>query len=406
MDQSFIDREKELFKLNAKLNAKSKKIDPSSIIAAATSSTLSISTTTKIKGKTVQIHTTNSNFNYYEEQPSDEQQQQKHLELMCKKMNITNQPVKKPQEIVYPLFNRHAHKQQQISRRVDIHMPNASLMSDGNADAEETDIKSIKTETAVDSFKNESLLTHCTDESSAVPPVDPIIPHILNMPLPPPPNSTDIIPKCIEKKISNDGLLKFLKSKVVLLQTELENTQRHNDTLEKENTKQSKKVKKLTGQLDKANSKLESLESSLKSLQEKNAEHEQSLKDKDAIISELNRELSTMKEELRELNHNHQVMEKRMLKTQEDHDMMKSKYESYKDIEIIMRESAKEEKIAYEEKIKKLRKGRLDLLKAYKQNIILIDNLRRQNLCLEKAKALEIAEKEFLKVLDWNFTDK
>lgn len=207
MDQSFIDREKELFKLNAKLNAKSKKIDPSSIIAAATSSTLSISTTTKIKGKTVQIHTTNSNFNYYEEQQSDEQQ--KHFELMCKKMNITNQPIRKPHEISYPLFNRHALKQQQISRRVDIHMPTASLMSDGNADAEETDMKSIKTETAVDSFKNESMVTHCSDDSSAVPPVDSIIPHILNMPLQPPPNSTDIIPKCIEKKISNDGLLKY-----------------------------------------------------------------------------------------------------------------------------------------------------------------------------------------------------
>lgn len=72
----------------------------------------------------------------------------------------------------------------------------------------------------------------------------------------------------------------------------------------------------------------------------------------------------------------------------------------------IMRESAKEERIAYEEKIRKLRKGRMDLLKAYKQQIILIDNLRRQNVCLEKAKVLEIAEKEFLKVLDWNFADK
>jgi hypothetical protein len=45
-------------------------------------------------------------------------------------------------------------------------------------------------------------------------------------------------------------------------------------------------------------------------------------------------------------------------------------------------------------------------LKAYKQQIILIDNLRRQNVCLEKAKTLEITEKEFLKVLDWNFADK
>lgn len=71
-----------------------------------------------------------------------------------------------------------------------------------------------------------------------------------------------------------------------------------------------------------------------------------------------------------------------------------------------MHESAKEEKIANEEKLRKLRKGRMDLLKAYKHQIVLIDNLRRQNICLEKAKALEIAEKEFLKILDWNFADK
>lgn len=67
-----------------------------------------------------------------------------------------------------------------------------------------------------------------------------------------------------------------------------------------------------------------------------------------------------------------------------------------------MRESAKEERVEFEEKTKKLRKGRSDLLKAFKQQLIYIDNLRRQNICLEKAKALEISEKEFLKVLDWN----
>lgn len=67
-----------------------------------------------------------------------------------------------------------------------------------------------------------------------------------------------------------------------------------------------------------------------------------------------------------------------------------------------MRESAKEERVEYDEKIKRLRKGRLDLMKAYKQQLVLIDNLRRQNVCLEKTKALEITEKEFLKVLDWN----
>lgn len=69
-----------------------------------------------------------------------------------------------------------------------------------------------------------------------------------------------------------------------------------------------------------------------------------------------------------------------------------------------MRESAKQERVEYEEKINKLRKGRMDLMKAHKQQLLLIDNLRRQNICLEKAKALEITEKEFLKVLDWNLS--
>lgn len=36
----------------------------------------------------------------------------------------------------------------------------------------------------------------------------------------------------------------------------------------------------------------------------------------------------------------------------------------------------------------------------------MIDNLRRQNICLQKAKMIEITEKEFLKVLDWNFDEK
>jgi hypothetical protein len=62
------------------------------------------------------------------------------------------------------------------------------------------------------------------------------------------------------------------------LQTELEAGKRLNDTLEKENTKQLKKIKKLTMQTDKSNIKIETLESSLKSLQEQHMIAEASLK--------------------------------------------------------------------------------------------------------------------------------
>ena len=72
----------------------------------------------------------------------------------------------------------------------------------------------------------------------------------------------------------------------------------------------------------------------------------------------------------------------------------------------ILRDSAKQEQIQVEEKFRQLRIGRMNLLKSYKQQIIIIDNLRRQNTCLQKSKMIEITEKEFLKVLDWNFDEK
>jgi len=211
MDQQFIEREKELFKLNAKLNAKSKKIAPS------TTNVLPSVLTIRPQ-KSVQIHTANNNFNYYDEAllkdglaSAEEQQQQQQFELLCKKINITNLPSKKPQEIVYPFFHRQMTKQQ--CRRVDIHMPTGSLMSDGKAD-EYSDIKLIKTETAADvetsSLKNESLITRHSDDTSAVPPCTQptVVETLLNKQLPPAPIATDIVPKYIEKKISNDGLLK------------------------------------------------------------------------------------------------------------------------------------------------------------------------------------------------------
>lgn len=191
MDQLFIEREKELFKLNAKLNAKTKKIQTNPIL--------------KVPAKTVQIHTANNYFNFYEEPgPTKNDSIQESLELRCKKITITNPPVKKPQEIVYPLFN-HRHTTKLLVTRDDIHihLPTGTFVSDGKEEIE-IDEKSIdiKSEVTV-SLRDESLLTRCSDDSSAVRPAD-RIPN-LSMPLPPPLN--DIIPKSLEKK-SNDGLMK------------------------------------------------------------------------------------------------------------------------------------------------------------------------------------------------------
>lgn len=66
------------------------------------------------------------------------------------------------------------------------------------------------------------------------------------------------------------------------------------------------------------------------------------------------------------------------------------------------REKTKADHDILEKQIKMLRKQRIDLITAYKKQLMLIDNLKRQNLCLEQAKLIDLAEKEFIKILDWH----
>lgn len=76
-----------------------------------------------------------------------------------------------------------------------------------------------------------------------------------------------------------------------MLQTELEGAKNLNDTLEKENSKCSKKLKKLTSCIDKANIRIDSLESQVKETQEQFAEAEQNLKAIKIVLSIMMRNL-------------------------------------------------------------------------------------------------------------------
>lgn len=71
---------------------------------------------------------------------------------------------------------------------------------------------------------------------------------------------------------------RFLKSKVAILQTELEMSKKANDSLEKENSKNAKKISKFQSQIDKSNSKIISLESALKNLQDEHVATKEDLK--------------------------------------------------------------------------------------------------------------------------------
>lgn len=173
MDQQFAEREKELIKLNAKVNAKTKKIHSNTI-------------------SKIQVQTANNNFNFYDDSESEG------FEVKCKKINLGSLPAKKHNEVNYPHFSR------KLRTNLDIHLPTSSLLPDGDADPE---IKSVIDSEIVHekSLKSESLKTRFSDDSSAIPPVSPVE----NLPRVAEEIVSEVIPKTLERKnVSNEGLLK------------------------------------------------------------------------------------------------------------------------------------------------------------------------------------------------------
>lgn len=99
-------------------------------------------------------------------------------------------------------------------------------------------------------------------------------------------------------------------------------------------------------------------------------------------------------------------LETRLLKSQEDLEYLRKNFHSAKESEKNVQNILQQERTFYQNQIKFMQKQRSDLITAHKKQILLLDNLKRQNTCLEHAKLLQIGEKEFSKVLDWDRNDQ
>lgn len=213
---------------------------------------------------------------------------------------------------------------------------------------------------------------------------------------------SDAIPERMARKnVSSEGLIKFLKAKVSILQDEV-------DTHQKDSLKNSEQLqalqesqKNLESVRDQLTNKLNVLHSQQKKLEARNEELELKLKNRDVDLTKQSRDLEAARRESKTLTQEKSTLERKLLKSQEDHESTKQSLASAYEREKEMRERTRMEKDAYEKQVRQLRKQRLNLIGAYKQQLLLLDNLKRQIVCLEEAKMIDFAEKEFTKILDW-----
>ncbi|GAB0093349.1 uncharacterized protein DMENIID0001_084390 [Sergentomyia squamirostris] len=232
------------------------------------------------------------------------------------------------------------------------------------------------------------------EEFSEVPPAEVVVPKKYS--------NVEAIPERIAKKnVSSEGLIKFLKAKVSILQDEVDGHQ-------KESLKQSEQLhalqetqKSLEAIRDQLNNKVNTLQSQQKKLEARNEELELKLKNRDVDLSRQSKDFEVAKRDGKALAQERNTLERKLLKSQEDHEATKQSLTGAYEREKEMRERSRLEKEASEKQIRQLRKQRLNLIGAYKQQLLLLDNLKRQIVCLEEAKMIDFAEKEFTKILDW-----
>lgn len=181
------------------------------------------------------------------------------------------------------------------------------------------------------------------------------------------------------------------------------------ETSQKDNIKKTEDLqinneirKQIEQQRDDACSKNSNLEMKCAKLEGKNQEIELKLKDNEIELTDLRKETDSVKKELKSGTQTNIILEKRLLKTQCDYETTKSRVIILEKGEKEFQERLREDRNFWEKQIKTLKKQRLDLISGYKKQMMLLNNLKKQNLCLEQAKLIDFSEKEFTKILEWS----
>ncbi|KFB50490.1 AGAP007052-PA-like protein [Anopheles sinensis] len=239
-------------------------------------------------------------------------------------------------------------------------------------------------------------------------------------------NMADVVPKVLEKKnISSDGLIKFLKSKVAILQTELETSQRQNEANVKDLHLALDRLKQLEALKEQLLTKNSALERTVKKFEERNLELDKLLKvnvvfqqsgsvkqtngnkfdllqEKDAQLNVAAKELFGARSEIRNLAQINQTQEKRLFKAQEEVESLRVKLNIANDSEKVpeTRDAARQERLTYEKQIKQLRKQRTEVLADYKKLLLSVDQMKKQNFNQEQSKLLHDFEKDYFRHLD------
>ncbi|XP_067634421.1 testis-expressed protein 9 [Eurosta solidaginis] len=205
-----------------------------------------------------------------------------------------------------------------------------------------------------------------------------------------------------KKHFSADGLIKFLKSKIAILEEDHERISQEMSQQKEMLEKTLERNKKIEQQRDQAFAKHNAMAEQLNRTETQLDEMNRRIKERALDHCANQKELEAARREIKVLSQTNTNLEKRLYRANEELENTKAALALLKNAERELKESMRVDSETKDKQIKSLKKQRADLLNAYKKQLFLIDNLKRQNICMEQSKMINFGEKEFTKVLEWN----
>ncbi|XP_052839432.1 testis-expressed protein 9 [Drosophila gunungcola] len=214
--------------------------------------------------------------------------------------------------------------------------------------------------------------------------------------------STTVVNGQLKKQVTKDNFIKFLKAKVAILE---EDHAHHAGEL----TRQKEQLELALEAQRKSEHQRDQTISANKHLSEQLMRAERQCEDASRRQKERQQEFIAQQRELEQLKRDAKVarqttmnLENRLSRAQEDAETARQELKQLRDEQRDQLEAQRKELRQRDSRIRALKRQRGDLLNAYKKQLYMIDNLKRQTSCLEQSAAIGFGEKEFNKVLEWN----
>ncbi|KAH8234354.1 hypothetical protein KR038_008337 [Drosophila bunnanda] len=214
--------------------------------------------------------------------------------------------------------------------------------------------------------------------------------------------STTVVNGQAKKQLTQDNFIKFLKAKVVIL--EEDHAQQASEL-----SRQKEQLEKALEAQRKSENQRDQTMSANKHLTEQLIRTERQCEDSSRRQKERQQEFTSQQRELEQLKRESKVarqtnvnLENRLSRAQEDADTVRLELKQLREEQHEQLDVQRKELKQRDSRIRALKRQRNDLLNAYKKQLYMIDNLKRQTNCMEQSAAIGFGEKEFNKVLDWN----